>query len=58
MRVGGCEDLVTRDFSSDNLADDISVGEANYESVLGSIVLVLGLSDKSLSGVVIGLYTS
>ena len=34
-------DLVAADLGSDQLADHISVGEANDQSVLGSIVFVL-----------------
>jgi hypothetical protein len=38
----------------DNLADDVLVGEANDEAVLGRIVLVLGLGDQPLTGIVVG----
>jgi hypothetical protein len=37
------------------LADDIAVGESNDEAVFGRIVLVLGLGDQTLTGIVIGL---
>lgn len=43
--VGGTKDLVARDLGGDNLADNILVGEADNEAVLGSVVFVLGLSD-------------
>ena len=35
--------------------DNVAVGEADDETVLGRIVLVLGLGDEALSGVVVGL---
>jgi len=37
------------------LHDDITVGEADDETVLGRIVFVLGLGDKALASIVIGL---
>jgi len=37
------------------LHDNITVGEANDETVLGRIVLVLGLGDEALASIVIGL---
>jgi hypothetical protein len=39
----------------DDLDDDLLVGEPNNEPVLGRVVLVLGLGDQSLPGVVVGL---
>lgn len=53
--VGSGEDLVTRDLGRDDLGDDVLVGEADDHAVLGSIVLVLGLGDEALAGVVVGL---
>lgn len=53
--VSGNEDLITDNLGGDNLDDDVAVGEADYETVLWSIVLVLGLGDEALAGVVIGL---
>lgn len=38
----------------DDLADDILVGEANDEAVLGRVVLVLRLGDQPLTGIVVG----
>jgi hypothetical protein len=38
----------------DDLADDVLVGEADYEAVLGRIVLVLRLGDQPLTSVVVG----
>jgi len=39
----------------DDLDDDLLVGEPDNEPVLGRVVLVLGLGDQSLPGVVVGL---
>lgn len=55
MSVGGAEDLIAGDLGGDNLANNIFVGEANNEAVLGSVVFVLGLSDETLAGVVVSL---
>lgn len=53
--VGGGEDLVAGDLRGHDLSDDVLVGEADDETVLGRIVLVLGLGDEALAGVVVGL---
>jgi len=53
--VGSCEDFVASDLGGHDLHDDIAVGESDDETVFGRIVLVLGLGDKALSCVVIGL---
>jgi hypothetical protein len=55
--VGVCssEDLVAGDLGGYDLDDDIAVGEADDETILGRIVLVLGLGDETLASVVIGL---
>jgi hypothetical protein len=50
----GHEDLVTANLGVDDLADDVLVGEADNEAVLGRIVLVLGLGDQPLTRIVIG----
>lgn len=55
MCVGSGEDLVSGDLGSDQLADDVAVGESNNKSVFGSVVLVLGLCDQSLTGIVVSL---
>lgn len=55
VRVSGGEDLVTRDLRVDDLSDDVAVGEADNQTVLGRVVLVLGLGDEALTGVVVGL---
>ena len=56
--VGAGEDLVTGDFRVDDLGDDVAVGEANDQAVLGSVVLVLGLGDQALTSIVVGLSLS
>lgn len=56
--VSSAEDLVASDLRGDELHDDVLVGETDNESVLGSIVLVLGLGDEALAGVVVGLALS
>ncbi len=58
MSVGSGKDLVTGDLRGDDLDDDVAVGEADDESVLGRVVLVLGLGDQSLAGIVVGLSLS
>jgi hypothetical protein len=45
VSVGCAEDLVACNLSGDELANDVSVGEADDQSVLRSVVLVLGLRD-------------
>ena len=50
----GHEDLVTANLGVDDLGDDVLVGEADDEAVLGRIVLVLRLGDQPLTGIVIG----
>ena len=47
--------MITVDLGVDDLGDDVSVGETNNKSVLWRVVLVLGLNNKTLSGVVISL---
>lgn len=49
------EDLVARDLRVDDLSDDVAVGEADDQAILGRIVLVLGLGDQALTGIVVGL---
>lgn len=58
MSVGGSEDNVTLDLGVDDLSDDVLVGESDDETVLGAVVLVLGLCDETLSGVEVGLALS
>jgi len=56
--VGGGFDLISGDGGVDDLADDSLVGSSDNESPLGGVVLVLSLSGKSLSLVVVGLTLS
>ena len=58
VSICSAEDLVACDLGSNNLTDNIFVGEANNEAVLGSVVFVLGLGDQTLAGVVVGLSCS
>lgn len=58
VRVSGDEDLVAVDLSGDDLGDDVAVGEADNEPVLGGVVLVLGLGDQALASIVVGLARS
>ena len=53
--VGSAENLITGKFGSDDLHDDIAIRETDDETILGRIVLVLGLGDETLAGVVVGL---
>lgn len=53
--VGGDEDLVANDLGADDLADDVLVGEADDQAVLGRVVFVLRLGGEALAGVVVGL---
>ena len=54
-RVGLGQDEIALEASVDDLANDVLVGEANNKAVLRRIVLVLGLGDQALAGVVVGL---
>lgn len=58
MGVRGHENLVTANLRGDDLSDDVAVGEADDETVLGRIVLVLGLGGQALAGIVVGLALS
>ena len=51
----GHEDLVATNLGVHNLGDDVLVGEADDQAVLGRIVLVLGLGDQPLARIVVGL---
>jgi hypothetical protein len=56
--IRGHEDLVSANLRGDDLSDDVAVGEADDEAVLGRIVLVLGLSRQALASIVVGLSLS
>jgi hypothetical protein len=47
--ISCAKDLIPSEFSGDELADDVSVGEANDEPVFWGVVLVSGLSDELLA---------
>jgi len=53
--VSGTKHLVAGDLGGDDLTDDITVREADNETVFGSVVFVLGLSDEAFASIVIGL---
>lgn len=53
--VSAGKDLVAGDLSGDDLGDDVTVCEADDEAVLGRVVLVFGLGDQALAGIVVGL---
>jgi len=55
VAVGSHEDLVAGDLRGDDLSNDVAVGEADDQAVLWCIVLVLGLGDEPLAGIVVGL---
>lgn len=55
VAVGRGKNLVASDLGRHDLHDDVLVGEADDQAVLGRIVLVLGLGDEALTGVVVGL---
>ena len=58
MGIGSAEDFVTSKLSSDELADDVPVGESDDKTVFGSVVFVLGLRNQALAGKVVGLACS
>jgi len=55
VAVSCADHNITSHSRVDNLCDNISVGSPDYQSVLGGVKLVLVLSAKSPSGLVIGL---
>lgn len=55
MRVGGTDNAIALNTGESNLHGDVLVGETHYQTVLGRVILVLILEDKSLSGIIIGL---
>ena len=58
VTIGCTEYLVAGNLGGDDLANDILVGKANNQTVLWRIVLVLGLGDEALAGIVVGLACS
>lgn len=55
VSVSRGKNKVTLELGIDDLADNIRVGEADNKTVLGRVVLVLGLDNKTLAGVVVSL---
>lgn len=55
MAVGRSNNTVSFQPGIGDLATDVLVGDAHDHAVLGGVVLVLGLNDESLAGIVIGL---
>lgn len=55
MSVGRRDDVVTLDLGVDELGNDVVVGDADDEAVLGGSILVLVLVDKALTSVVVSL---
>lgn len=51
---GGKGCVLASNLRGHDLADDVAIGKADDETVFGGIVFVLGLSDETLAGVVIG----
>lgn len=54
-RGGVADDTITNDFSRNDLSNDLVVGNTGNKSVLGGVVLVLGLDNESLTSIVISL---
>lgn len=55
MGVGSSENVVALDLGVHDLADDVFVGETDNHSVLGRVVLVLGLNNQPLASIVVSL---
>lgn len=55
MSISRGQQDIPLDFGVNNLADDILVGDADDETVLGGVVLVLLLNDETLASIVISL---
>jgi len=55
MGVGASEDNIVVHIGLDDLADDILAGDADDETVLGGLVLVLILGNQTLTGIVVSL---
>ena len=54
MGVSSTEDLVASDLGGDDLTDNITVCEADNETIFRSVVFVLGLGDEAFASIVIG----
>lgn len=55
MSVGRGKNEITLNLGVDDLADDVRGSEADNQAVLGGVVLVLILDDKTLAGIVVSL---
>ena len=55
LRGRGAENEVALEARVDDLHNHLLVGEADNQAVLGCVVLVLGLGDQTLAGIVISL---
>jgi hypothetical protein len=55
MSISSRENEITLELGVDDLTDNVLVGETDNQSILRRVVLVLGLNDKSLTSIVIGL---
>lgn len=55
MRVGGADNAISLNARIGDLSGDVAVGQANDQTVLGSVVLVLVLENQALASIVIGL---
>jgi hypothetical protein len=55
VRVGSSKNVIALELGVDDLANDVLVGETDNQSVLGRVVLVLGLNNQTLASVVVGL---
>jgi len=53
VAVGGSNDAVALKPGVGNLATDVLVGDADNHAVLGRIVLVLSLNNKTLASIVV-----
>lgn len=58
MSISRSQDDISLNLGICNLSDNVLVGEADDEAVLGRVVLVLGLCDETLSCVEVGLSLS
>ena len=54
MSVRSAEDFIASDLRGDDLTDDILIGEADNEAILGSVVFIFCLGDETLASVVVG----
>ena len=55
VSIGRSNDKVSLNLGVYNLADNISIGETNNQTILGGIVLVLVLNDQAFASIVISL---